>query len=68
MKLVKHLLDAKGRNVISISPDASVFDAIKLMADKALRGRYPVPSMGSERMPARSSGARALSWWASTCW
>ena len=36
MKLVKHLLDAKGRNVISISPDASVFDAIKLMADKAI--------------------------------
>jgi CBS domain-containing protein len=36
MKLVKHLLDAKGRNVISIPPDASVFDAIKLMADKAI--------------------------------
>jgi CBS domain-containing protein len=36
MKLVKHLLDAKGRNIISISPDASVFDAIKLMADKAI--------------------------------
>ena len=36
MKLVKHLLDAKGRQVISISPDASVFDAIKLMADKAI--------------------------------
>ena len=36
MKLVKHLLDAKGRHVISIAPDASVFDAIKLMADKAI--------------------------------
>ena len=36
MKLVKHLLDAKGRHIISISPDASVFDAIKLMADKAI--------------------------------
>ena len=36
MKLVKHLLDAKGRHVISISPDASVFEAIKLMADKAI--------------------------------
>ena len=36
MKLVKHLLDAKGRNVVSVSPDASVFDAIKLMADKAI--------------------------------
>ena len=36
MKLVKHLLDAKGKNIISISPNASVFDAIKLMADKAI--------------------------------
>ena len=36
MKLVKHLLDAKGRHIISIQPDASVFDAIKLMADKAI--------------------------------
>lgn len=36
MKLVRHLLDAKGTNVISISPDASVFDAIKLMADESI--------------------------------
>jgi len=36
MKLIKHLLDAKGRNVVCISPDASVFDAIKLMADKSI--------------------------------
>jgi len=36
MKLVKHLLDAKDRHIISISPDASVFDAIKLMADKSI--------------------------------
>ena len=36
MKLVKHLLDAKGRHIISIAPDASVFEAIKLMADKAI--------------------------------
>ena len=36
MKLVQHLLDAKGTEVISIGPDASVFDAIKLMADKAV--------------------------------
>ena len=33
MKLVKHLLDSKGRHIVSIAPDASVFDAIKLMAD-----------------------------------
>ena len=36
MKLVKHLLDAKGRNVISIAADASVFDAIKMMADESI--------------------------------
>ncbi len=36
MKLVQHLLDAKGNEIISITPDASVFDAIKLMAEKAV--------------------------------
>lgn len=36
MKLVKHLLDNKGRDIISIAPGSSVFDAIKLMADKAV--------------------------------
>ncbi len=34
MKLVKHLLDAKGRNIISVDPGLSVLDAIRLMADK----------------------------------
>ena len=36
MKLVKHLLDNKGRHVISVAPDNSVLDAIKIMADKAI--------------------------------
>jgi CBS domain-containing protein len=36
MKLVRHLLDAKDGNVFSISPDASVFDAIKLMAEESI--------------------------------
>jgi CBS domain-containing protein len=36
MKLVKHLLDTKGRSIVSIAPGASVFDAIKLMADNAV--------------------------------
>ena len=36
MKLVQHLLEAKGNEVISIAPEASVFDAIKLMADRAV--------------------------------
>ena len=33
MKLVQHLLDSKGRELISIDPGASVLDAIKLMAE-----------------------------------
>jgi CBS domain-containing protein len=36
MKLVKHLLDVKGRNIISVDPGLSVLDAIKLMADKSV--------------------------------
>jgi len=36
MKLVQHLLDKKGRNIISIQEDASVRDAIVLMADKGI--------------------------------
>jgi CBS domain-containing protein len=36
MKLVQHLLDSKGREVISIVQDASVLDAIKLMADRGI--------------------------------
>ena len=36
MKLVKHLLDNKGGMIISIAEDASVLDAITLMADHAV--------------------------------
>lgn len=36
MKLVQHLLDRKGRGVISVTPDVSVLDAIKIMADKTV--------------------------------
>ena len=36
MKLVQHLLDDKGRSIISISSQASVRDAIVLMADKGI--------------------------------
>ncbi len=34
MKTVRQILDKKGRGVYSVSPDSSVFDALKLMADK----------------------------------
>lgn len=36
MKLVKQLLDEKGRDVLSISPDATVLDAVKKMAEKSV--------------------------------
>ena len=36
MKQVRHLLEAKGRDVLSIAPDASVLDAIRLMAEKGI--------------------------------
>lgn len=34
MILIKHLLDRKGRQIISVKPDASVLEAIRLMAEK----------------------------------
>lgn len=34
MKIVKELLDAKGHHVWMIGPDASVLEAIKMMAEK----------------------------------
>ena len=36
MKLVKHLLDGKGRDIVSVVPDSTVLEAIILMADKAI--------------------------------
>jgi CBS domain-containing protein len=36
MKLVKHLLETKGDEIWSIEPDASVLDAIKVMAEKGI--------------------------------
>lgn len=36
MKQVRDILDVKGREVWSIEPGASVYDAMKLMADKGI--------------------------------
>ncbi len=36
MKTVERLLEAKGYDIWSITPDASVYEAVKLMADKAI--------------------------------
>jgi len=36
MRTVKELLDDKGHEIFSIRPDASVYDAIKVMAEKGV--------------------------------
>ena len=36
MKTLKQLLDSKGREVYTISPEASVLDALRLMAEKSV--------------------------------
>lgn len=36
MKLVRHLLDTKGRDVLCVSPGDSVLEAIRLMAEKGV--------------------------------
>src|SRR5712692_3534275 len=36
MKSVKDILEVKGRNVWSIGPEVSVYDAMKLMVDKGI--------------------------------
>lgn len=36
MKLVRHLLDTKGREIISITEDASVLEAITIMAERSI--------------------------------
>lgn len=32
--LIRHILEVKGNDIWSISPDASVFDALRMMSDK----------------------------------
>lgn len=34
MTIVRHILEVKGTDLWSISPDASVFDALRMMSDK----------------------------------
>ncbi|MCK5433375.1 MAG: CBS domain-containing protein, partial [Gammaproteobacteria bacterium] len=41
MNTVNQILDQKGRTVFTIEPDASVYDAIAMMADKQI-GALPV--------------------------
>jgi len=36
MKTIKQVLEAKGNAVLTISPDRSVYDAVKTMADKGV--------------------------------
>lgn len=58
MKSVRQLLDAKGHEVWSINPDASVFEAIELMATKSIGALIVIEEAGpvgivSERDYAR---------------
>jgi CBS domain-containing protein len=46
MKTLKQLLDEKGRDVWSLAPDDTVFDAIKLMAEKGI-GALAILKSGS---------------------
>lgn len=36
MKTVKEIIDKKGKEIWSVTPDTTVFDALKLMADKKI--------------------------------
>ena len=36
MKTIKQVLDSKGRDVVSVGPDASVYEAVKLMAGRSV--------------------------------
>ena len=38
MSTVKQLLDEKGRHIYSVSPDATVFEALQIMANKNIGG------------------------------
>lgn len=47
MTTVRDLLNAKGREVHSITPEASVFDALKLMADRNIGAVLVVDGQGA---------------------
>jgi len=36
MKKIKEVLDSKGRDVVSIAPDTSIYDAVTLMAERGV--------------------------------
>ena len=70
MTTVKHVLDQKGHDVHFIQPDASVFDALKIMAennigslvvleDGKLVGVITERHYARERDPEKRLGARA---------
>jgi CBS domain-containing protein len=46
MKTVERLLEAKGYNIWSIAPDASVYEAVNLMADKEIGALLVLESGG----------------------
>jgi CBS domain-containing protein len=55
---VRHILESKGSQIWTISPDATVFDALKLMADRGIgalvvMGKDDIVGIISERDYAR---------------
>ena len=36
MTMIKEILDSKGRDVLSIAPDTSVYEAVRLMAERGI--------------------------------
>lgn len=59
MKTVRHLLETKGSEIISVPPDSTIYDALVLMADKHIGALLVMDETGlagilSERDYARS--------------
>lgn len=60
MKSVRQLLDAKGHDVWSIHPDASVFEAIELMATRSIGALIVIEDAGPVGMVSERDYARKV--------
>ena len=61
MKLVQHLLDAKGRDIVTIAPQASVLEAIRLMAERGIGSLLVMQGDALAGIVTRSATTRAKS-------
>lgn len=60
MKLVQHLLDIKGGDIVTIDEGASVFDAIKLMADHGIGSLLVMRGQGLKGIVTERDYARKV--------